>query len=137
MAESDIYARLPSLLDYQTWSKRTNLATLTHMSMMYVVYPYTLLEEVDMATASMDKSCRMDIRLSGSQRANYEEAAALRGMTLTQWSTSKLDAAALADIEPARVTRLSVPEFDRFCAMLKEPLPEETRALLAREEIWS
>ena len=72
MAESDIYARLPSLLDYQTLSKRTNLATLTHMSMMYVVYPYTLLEEVDMATASMDKSCRMDIRLSGSQRANYE-----------------------------------------------------------------
>lgn len=90
-----------------------------------------------MATASMDKSCRMDIRLSGSQRANYEEAAALRGMTLTQWSTSKLDAAALADIESARVTRLSVPEFDRFCAMLEEPLPEETRALLAREEIWS
>lgn len=104
---------------------------------MYVVHPYTILEEVDMATASMDKPCRMDIRLTGSQRANYEEAAALRGMTLTQWSTSKLDAAALADIESARVTRLSVSEFDRFCAMLEEPLPEETRALLAREEIWS
>lgn len=58
-----------------------------------------------MATPALEKPCRMDLRLTGSQRASYEEAAALRGQTLTQWSTSKLDEAAAADIEAARLTR--------------------------------
>lgn len=44
-----------------------------------------------MAAPALEKPCRMDLRLTSSQRANYEEAAALRGQTLTQWSTSKLD----------------------------------------------
>lgn len=44
-----------------------------------------------MATPALEKPCRMDLRLTSSQRASYEEAAALRGQTLTQWSTSKLD----------------------------------------------
>lgn len=65
-----------------------------------------------MAAPALEKPCRMDLRLTSSQRANYEEAAALRGQTLTQWSTSKLDEAAAADIEAARLTRLTGPAFE-------------------------
>ena len=89
-----------------------------------------------MATLALEKPCRMDLRLTGSQRASYEEAAALKGQTLTQWSTSKLDEAAAADIEAARLTRLTGPAFEEFCSMLDAPLPESARELLAREEIW-
>lgn len=88
-----------------------------------------------MAALALEKPCRMDLRLTGAQRASYEEAAALKGQTLTQWSTSKLDEAA-ADIEAAHLTRLTGPAFEEFCAMLDAPLPESTRELLAREEIW-
>ena len=89
-----------------------------------------------MATLALEKPCRMDLRLTVSQRASYEEAAALKGQTLTQWSTSRLDEAAAADLEAARLTRLSAPAFEEFCSMLDAPLPESTRVLLAREEIW-
>lgn len=88
-----------------------------------------------MAALALEKPCRMDLRLTGAQRASYEEAA-LKGQTLTQWSTSKLDEAAAADIEAARLTRLTGPAFEEFCAMLDAPLPESTRELLVREEIW-
>ena len=71
-----------------------------------------------MAAPALEKPCRMDLRLTSSQRANYEEAAA-------------------ADIEAARLTRLTGPAFEEFCSMLDAPLPESTRELLAREEIWA
>lgn len=90
-----------------------------------------------MATAIKEKQCRMDLRLTQPQRTSYETAAALKGQTLSQWSTNNLDAAACRDIEEATVTRLSAESFDAFCRMLDEPMPEATRALLAREEIWA
>lgn len=65
----------------------------------------------------------------------HAAAVALKGQTLTQWSTSKLDEAVAADIGAARLTRLAGPTFEEFCSMLDVPLPESTRELLAREEI--
>ena len=44
-----------------------------------------------MATATVEKACRMDIRLTQPQRKNYEKAAELRGQTLSQWTTMHLD----------------------------------------------
>ena len=73
-----------------------------------------------MATATAEKSCRMDIRLTQPQRKNYEKAAELRGQTLSQWTT----------------TQLSDEAFERFLALLDEPMPEAARELLARESIW-
>lgn len=89
-----------------------------------------------MATATKEKQCRMDLRLTQPQRLSYERAAALKGQTLSQWSTGKLDDAARRDIEEARATRLDAEAFDSFCKMLDEPMPKATRDLLAREEIW-
>lgn len=90
-----------------------------------------------MATATIEKRCRMDLRLTQPQRLSYERAAALKGQTLSQWSTSKLDEAARRDIEEATATALSSETFDSFCKMLDEPMPKAARDLLAREEIWA
>ena len=90
-----------------------------------------------MATATTEKQRRMDLRLTQAQRLSYEKAAALKGQTLSQWSTSKLDEAARRDIEEASLIKLSPEAFDSFCKMLDEPMPKATRDLLAREEIWA
>ena len=90
-----------------------------------------------MATATTEKQCRMDLRLTQAQRLSYEKAAALKGQTLSQWSTSKLDEAARYDIEEANRTKLSPEAFDSFCKMLDEPMPKAARDLLAREDMWT
>lgn len=90
-----------------------------------------------MATAIEEKPCRMDLRLTRPQRSSYEKAAALRGQTLSQWSTGKLDEAARRDIEAATSTALSEEAFEAFCAMLEDPIPEATSELLSRQEIWA
>lgn len=89
-----------------------------------------------MAHAVREKQCRMDLRLTQSQRASYETAAALRGQTLSQWSTRILDDAATNDIEYFKQTKLSDEAFERLCEILEEPMPKATQNLLAREEIW-
>ena len=86
--------------------------------------------------ATMEKQCRMDLRLTQSQRSSYEAAAALKCQTLSQWSTSNLDAAAQRDIEEARVTRLDEGAFEAFCEMLDEPIPQAALELLSRGEDW-
>ena len=110
---------------------------------MYGKIPYNELKryasdwtEAAMATATVEKSCRMDIRLTQSQRKNYEKAAELRGQTLSQWTTMHLDECARRDIDEAHTTQLSDEAFERFLALLDEPMPEAARELLARESIW-
>lgn len=90
-----------------------------------------------MAIEDEEKQCRMDLRLMRSQRLSYERMAALKGQTLSQWSTSKLDEAARRDIEEASSTVLAAEAFDSFCRTLDEPMPKAARDLLAREEIWA
>lgn len=83
-----------------------------------------------------DKQCRMDVRLTQSQRAAYERAASLKGQTLTQWATAHLDENARRDIETATTTVLSDSAFDEFCAMLDAPMPKAMQDLLARKAVW-
>ena len=83
-----------------------------------------------------ERTCRMDLRLTKPQRQSYERAAALRGQTLTQWSLSHLDDAAVKDIEQATSTILASSDFDAFCNALEQPMPEAARALLEREATW-
>lgn len=90
-----------------------------------------------MAATSKDKTCRMDIRLTQDQRNSYEQAAALRGQTLTQWTTQHLDECARRDIDQARTTALEAAAFQSFCDMLDAPMPKPAVDLLAREEIWA
>ncbi len=90
-----------------------------------------------MSLATKEKPCRIDLRLTQHQRSSYEQAATLKGKTLSQWSTAALDSAAQYDIKNATTTTLSAEAFDSFCTMLEQPLPQETQELLARKEIWA
>ncbi len=90
-----------------------------------------------MSVATKEKKCRIDLRLTSPQRANYETAAELKGQTLSQWSTTNLDAAAQRDIEEVRTTTLSASSFTAFCEMLDAPMPKEAKDLLEHDEIWS
>lgn len=83
-----------------------------------------------------DRQCRIDIRLTRPQRASYERAAALRGLSLTQWATSHLDVSARRDIDEAESTALSPEGFEAFCKLLDAPLPEAAEKLLARKAVW-
>ena len=91
-----------------------------------------------MATlARQEKPFRMDIRLTQQQRELFERAAALKGMTLTQWSTWHLSDAARADIEDETTIRLSAKAFDSFVEALDAGAPPELEALLAEEPSWA
>ena len=83
------------------------------------------------------KTSRMDLRMEDERKAAYEEAARLKGQSLSQWSLSNLDAAAARDIEEARAMRLPSEQFDRFCEMLERPMPAAFRELLEREPQWA
>ena len=83
------------------------------------------------------KTSRMDLRMEDERKAAYEEAARLKGQSLSQWSLSNLDAAAARDIEEARAMRLPSEQFDRFCEMLERPMPSAFRELLEWEPQWA
>ena len=83
------------------------------------------------------KTSRMDLRMEDERKAAYEEAARLKGQSLSQWSLSNLDAAAARDIEEARAMRLPSEKFDRFCEMLERPMPAAFRELLEWEPQWA
>lgn len=83
-----------------------------------------------------EKQFRMGIRLTQSQRRNYERAASLRGQTLAQWAAAHLDESARRDIDEATTTMLAPPAFDEFCAMLDAPMPQAAADLLSRKAVW-
>lgn len=82
------------------------------------------------------KSSRMDLRMEDERKAAYEEAARLKGQSLSQWSLTNLDAAAARDIEEARAMRLPSEQFDRLCEMLEQPMPVAFRELVDQEPKW-
>ena len=87
--------------------------------------------------ARTGKSYRMDIRLTQAQREELERAAALKGMTLTQWSTWHLADAARADIEAEITISLSGKVFAEFARVLDEGMPVEMEELLREGSMWT
>lgn len=87
--------------------------------------------------ARTGKSYRMDIRLTQAQREELERAAALKGMTLTQWSTWHLADAARADIEAETTISLSGKVFAEFARALDEGMPVEMEELLREGSMWT
>ncbi|MBQ9042800.1 MAG: DUF1778 domain-containing protein [Eggerthellaceae bacterium] len=90
-----------------------------------------------MATAALGKTSRMDLRMEDDRKAAYEEAARLKGQSLSQWSLANLDAAAARDIEEARIMRLPRDRFDELCRLLDEPMPGSFRELLEWDPQWA
>lgn len=89
-----------------------------------------------MAEKREDKICRMDLRMTSSERAQIERAAALKGQTLTQWSMNHLLEDSRRDIEASMTTWLSEKSFEEFAASLDEPMPKQVIELLARDSSW-
>ena len=87
--------------------------------------------------ARTEKSYRMDIRLTQAQREEFERAAALKGMTLTQWSTWHLADAARADIEAETTASLSGKVFAEFARALDGGMPVEMEELLREGSMWT
>lgn len=90
-----------------------------------------------MATAALGKTSRIDLRMEDDRKAAYEEAARIKGQSLSQWSLTNLDAAASRDIEEARAVRLPREMFDEFCSKLDEPMPPSFKELLEWEPEWA
>ena len=90
-----------------------------------------------MATASAQKTTRLDLRATPALRERIERAAELRGMTITQWVTGNLTEDARRDIEGETVTWLEGSLFDEFSAALDSPLSERARTFLASGDRWT
>lgn len=89
-----------------------------------------------MAAVSMQKRARLDMRMTEAQRREIEHAAAIKGMSLTQWALENLLSAARRDVSEESTTRLSIDAFDEFKNALDDGMTEEARRLLQREPVW-
>jgi uncharacterized protein (DUF1778 family) len=84
------------------------------------------------------KDSRIELRVTGAQKAAIEEAAAIEGRTVTDFSTSVLTAEAEAVIRRERELRVEGEAFDRFRALLDQPATsvEGLRELLSRPSVF-
>ena len=89
------------------------------------------------AHARSRRTSRIDLRMTESERAQFERAAQLKGQTLTGWSLGHLLEDSRRDIEEATSLTLEDDAFDEFLEALERPLPEALRALLAQEPQWA
>ena len=83
------------------------------------------------------KTSRMDLRMEPERKATYEEAARIKGLSLSQWTLRHLDEAAARDIEASRTISLSQEAFAELCAALDAPAPPALRDFLKKEPEWA
>lgn len=83
------------------------------------------------------RTCRIDLRMSEEERAQFERAAQLKGQTLTGWSLAHLLEDSRRDIEEATSIALEDDAFDEFLEALERPMPKALKALLAQEPQWA
>lgn len=72
-------------------------------------------------TVKEKKASRLDIRMTEEQRSQIDAAARINGMSVSQWSISRLMESARRDIAEQGLMRLSSESFDSFLALLEEP----------------
>lgn len=82
------------------------------------------------------KTGRLDLRMTEEQRRQIDAAADINGMSVSQWSISRLMESARRDIAEQGLMRLSAESFDKFAQLLEEPPSPEFEALRSRETRW-
>lgn len=90
-----------------------------------------------MAVVREKKTSRLDLRMSEEQRDRIDEAARLNGMSVSQWSLSKLMESAREDIAQNNQIVLTSSSFDEFERLLEgevDPVFEKTRSRTTRWE---
>jgi uncharacterized protein (DUF1778 family) len=87
-------------------------------------------------SSAVPSDARIAIRLPASFKSTIEEAAALRGQSLTDFAVSTLMDGAHRIIEENRVTELSNRDRDRFLAMLDDDQVRPNKALRAAAKAY-
>ncbi|MBQ9042270.1 MAG: DUF1778 domain-containing protein [Eggerthellaceae bacterium] len=92
-----------------------------------------------MATAALGKTSnsRMEFRVEDARKSRYEEAASMKGQTLTQWVLANLDDAANRAFDEVRITKLAQADFERFCEQLDRAMPDAAKRLLESDPEWA
>jgi uncharacterized protein (DUF1778 family) len=81
------------------------------------------------------RGARLETRLTESQKALIERAAAYQGRSVSDFVTSTLSSAAKAVIEEHEIIRLNAEESRRFVELLLNP-PKASAALKAAADQW-
>lgn len=82
------------------------------------------------------KSSRLDLRMTDEQREQIDAAARINGMSVSQWSMSRLMESARRDIAEQGLMRLSSESFDAFLALLEEPPSPEFEEFRSGATRW-
>lgn len=84
------------------------------------------------------KSARLELRVTADQKETIEEAAAIEGRTVTDFSASVLVERAQEVIERERRLRVDAVRFDAFIEVMERPprTVEGLRELLRRESVF-
>lgn len=101
---------------------------------MYGDLPYT----VQMSASAPLKSARLEFRVTSEQKEAIEEAAAIEGRTVTDFSASALYERAQEVIDRDRRIRVDAIRFDAFIEVMERPAREVSglRELLSRESVF-
>jgi len=77
--------------------------------------------------ATHRSEARLEMRVAPEQKAFFSRAAALRGLTLTDFAIDTLQAAAVRTVEEYNLLRLAVEDQQMFVdAMMNPPAPTDT-----------
>src|SRR5258708_18158432 len=87
-------------------------------------------------SSAIPSNARIDIRIPASFKSTIEEAAALRGQSLTDFAVSMLMDGAHRIIQENRVTELSNRDRDRFLAILDDEQARPNKALQAAAKAY-
>lgn len=82
------------------------------------------------------KTGRLDLRMTTDQRRQIDAAARLNGMTVSQWSLSRLMASARHDLAEQRLISLSTDAFDAFATLLDRESTSPAVSLAAESTRW-
>lgn len=90
-------------------------------------------------TRTQAKDNRLAVRLTSEQRARVDQAAAAEGRTVTEFAVAALSERAAHVLADRRLFPLDSEEWDRFCALLDQPVQQLPRLaeLLARDPGWA
>ncbi|AZS42425.1 MULTISPECIES: type II toxin-antitoxin system TacA family antitoxin [Microbacterium] len=89
-------------------------------------------------SASPLKSARLEFRVTADQKAAIEEAAAIEGRTVTDFSASALVERAQEVIERERRSQVDAVRFEAFIEVMERPARsiDGLRELLRRETVF-
>lgn len=91
-----------------------------------------------MTNASPLKNARVELRVTADQKRSIEEAAAVEGRTVTDFSTTTLVAHAHDVLQRDRQARMDAARFDAFVDIMDQPARtvEGLRDLMGRRPVF-